>query len=31
VPVAEWREGVPLQAVLEEVRTFRRHARVTRV
>jgi uncharacterized protein (DUF58 family) len=31
VPVAEWRDGVPLQAVLEEVRTFRRHARVTRV
>ena len=31
VPVAEWHDGVPLQAVLEEVRTFRRHARVTRV
>ncbi len=31
VPVVEWRDGVPLQAVLEEVRTFRRHARVTRV
>jgi uncharacterized protein (DUF58 family) len=31
VPVVEWREGVPLQAALEEVRTFRRHARVTRV
>ena len=29
VPVAEWRDDVPLQAVLEEVRTFRRHARVT--
>jgi uncharacterized protein (DUF58 family) len=28
VPVAEWRDDVPLQAVLEEVRTFRRHARV---
>ena len=28
VPVVEWREGVPLQAALEEVRTFRRHARV---
>jgi uncharacterized protein (DUF58 family) len=31
VPAVEWREGVPLQAALEEVRTFRRHARVTRV
>jgi len=31
VPVVEWREGAPLQAALEEVRTFRRHARVTRV
>jgi uncharacterized protein (DUF58 family) len=30
VPVVEWREGRPLQAALEEVRTFRRHARVTR-
>jgi uncharacterized protein (DUF58 family) len=30
VPVAEWRQGVPLQAPLEEVRTFRRHARLTR-
>jgi len=30
VPVVEWREGAPLQAALEEVRTFRRHARVTR-
>jgi uncharacterized protein (DUF58 family) len=28
VPVVEWREEAPLQAVLEEVRTFRRHARV---
>lgn len=31
VPVVEWRKGVPLQAALEEVRTFRRHARVMRV
>ena len=31
VPVVEWREGVSLQAALEEVRTFRRHARVLRV
>jgi uncharacterized protein (DUF58 family) len=31
VPVVEWREGTPLQAALEEVRTFRRHARVLRV
>jgi uncharacterized protein (DUF58 family) len=30
VPVVEWREDEPLQAALEEVRTFRRHARVTR-
>jgi uncharacterized protein (DUF58 family) len=30
VPVVEWRRGEPLQAALEEVRTFRRHARVTR-
>jgi hypothetical protein len=30
VPVVEWREGVPLQAALEEVRAFRRHARVAR-
>lgn len=28
VAVAEWREDVPLQAVLEEVRSFRRYARV---
>jgi uncharacterized protein (DUF58 family) len=28
VPVVEWREETPLQAALEEVRTFRRHARV---
>jgi uncharacterized protein (DUF58 family) len=31
VPVVEWRRDEPLQAALEEVRTFRRHARVTRV
>jgi uncharacterized protein (DUF58 family) len=31
VPVVEWRQGQPLQAALEEVRTFRRHARVLRV
>jgi len=30
VPVVEWRRDAPLQAALEEVRTFRRHARVTR-
>ena len=30
VPIAEWREGVPLEAILEEVRAFRRHARVMR-
>jgi uncharacterized protein (DUF58 family) len=30
VAVAEWREGVPLQAAIEEVRAFRRHARVAR-
>jgi uncharacterized protein (DUF58 family) len=30
VPVVEWRGGAPLQSALEEVRTFRRHARVTR-
>jgi uncharacterized protein (DUF58 family) len=28
VPVVEWRDDAPLQAMLEEVRTFRRHARV---
>ena len=28
VPVVEWREGTPLQAALEEVTAFRRHARV---
>ena len=27
VAVAEWRSGVPLQAILEEVRAFRRYAR----
>jgi uncharacterized protein (DUF58 family) len=31
VPVVEWRRDAPLQAALEEVRTFRRHARVRRV
>ena len=31
VPVVEWREDAPLQAALEEVRIFRRHARVLRV
>jgi uncharacterized protein (DUF58 family) len=31
VAVAEWREGTPLPAALEEVRAFRRHARVARV
>ena len=31
VPVVEWRKDTPLQAALEEVRTFRRHARVVRV
>ncbi|HVD12499.1 MAG TPA: DUF58 domain-containing protein [Gaiellaceae bacterium] len=30
VPVVEWRSDAPLQAALEEVRTFRRHARFTR-
>ncbi len=30
VPVVEWRKDLPLQAALEEVRTFRRHARVVR-
>jgi uncharacterized protein (DUF58 family) len=30
VPVVEWQKDAPLQAALEEVRTFRRHARVTR-
>jgi uncharacterized protein (DUF58 family) len=31
VAVAEWDDGTPLQAVLEEVRAFRRHARHARV
>ncbi|MGB2874130.1 MAG: DUF58 domain-containing protein [Gaiellaceae bacterium] len=31
VPVVEWRDEVPLQAALEEVRRFKRHARVARV
>ena len=30
VPVVEWHEGTPLEAVVEEVRAFRRHARVVR-
>jgi uncharacterized protein (DUF58 family) len=30
VPVVEWREDVPLEAVIEGVRGFRRHARVVR-
>jgi uncharacterized protein (DUF58 family) len=30
VAVAEWRDGTPLQAALEEVRAFRRYARVAR-
>jgi len=31
VAVTEWRPGVPLQGALEEVRAFRRHARLARV
>ena len=31
VAVAEWRDDTPLQAALEEVRSFRRHARLARV
>jgi uncharacterized protein (DUF58 family) len=31
VPVVEWEDGVPLQAAIEEVNAFRRHARVVRV
>ena len=31
VAVAEWRDDAPLQAVLEEVREFRRYARHARV
>jgi uncharacterized protein (DUF58 family) len=30
VPIAEWREGIPMEAIVEEVRAFRRHARVVR-
>jgi uncharacterized protein (DUF58 family) len=30
VPVAEWREGVPLAGPLEEVSAYRRHARIGR-
>jgi uncharacterized protein (DUF58 family) len=30
IAVAEWREGEPLQLALEEVRSFRRHARLAR-
>ncbi|HZQ82152.1 MAG TPA: DUF58 domain-containing protein [Gaiellaceae bacterium] len=30
VAVAEWRDDIPLQAVLEEVRSFRRYARTAR-
>jgi len=30
VPIVEWREGTPVEAVMEEVRRFRRHARVLR-
>jgi uncharacterized protein (DUF58 family) len=30
VAVAEWRAGTPLQAALEEVRAYRRHARYAR-
>jgi uncharacterized protein (DUF58 family) len=30
VPVAEWHDGVPIQAVIEEVNAFRRHARIVR-
>jgi uncharacterized protein (DUF58 family) len=31
VAVAEWRDGAPIQSVLEEVRAFRRYARLARV
>ncbi len=31
VPVVEWRDGVPLEAALEEVRSFKRHARLSHV
>ena len=30
VAIVEWHEGVPIAAVIEEVRGFRRHARVVR-
>ena len=30
-PIVEWQEGTPLEAVMEEVRRFRRHARFVRV
>jgi uncharacterized protein (DUF58 family) len=30
IPIVEWREGVPMEAVVEEVKAFRRHARVLR-
>lgn len=30
VPVVEWHEGTPLEGLVEEVRGFRRHARVVR-
>jgi len=30
VAIVEWHEGVPIEAVVEEVRGFRRHARVVR-
>ena len=30
IPVIEWREDVPLDAALEEVASFRRHARALR-
>jgi uncharacterized protein (DUF58 family) len=31
VPVVEWREGEPIAAAIEEVRSFRRYARAVRV
>jgi uncharacterized protein (DUF58 family) len=30
VPVVEWRDEVPLEAAIEEVRRYRRHARTVR-
>jgi uncharacterized protein (DUF58 family) len=30
VPVVEWSDEVPLEAAIEEVRTYRRHARTVR-